>query len=98
MSGNLGRTGLRRRARACAPMREFDRLPGPLRRWLAQAALPWSPRSARRIYERELRCCGDARRAIARLSLIEAQTLARAAPSAGQNGRNRGRVEESGLQ
>ncbi|WP_394153270.1 DUF6525 family protein [Loktanella salsilacus] len=52
MSGNLGATRLRRR-RACAdPMRTYDRLPPPLRQWLAQAALPWSPKSCHRIWQR----------------------------------------------
>lgn len=94
MTGNLGQTPLRRRARARPVMHEFDRLPGPLRRWLAQAALPWSLRSARRIYLRELARAGDAACALERLSRIEAGMLARA----DQNGRSFGRVDDSGLQ
>jgi len=50
MSGNLGRTSLRRRHRATDPMRAYDALPRPLRRWLAEACLPWSPASCRRIW------------------------------------------------
>jgi len=94
MTGNIGQTPLRRRVRARPVMHEFDRLPGPLRRWLAQAVLPWSLRSARRIYLRELERAGDAARALERLSRIEAQMLARDA----QNGRSFGRVDDSGLQ
>lgn len=78
MSGNLGRTRLTCRTRAGRQMQEFDRLPGPLRRWLAQAALPWSPRSARRIYSKELRRMGAPEPALARLSRTEAAMLARA--------------------
>ncbi|WP_328586839.1 DUF6525 family protein [Tranquillimonas rosea] len=33
-------------------MRDYDRLPPPLRAWLAQAALPWSPASCRRIWRK----------------------------------------------
>ncbi len=33
-------------------MRAFDALPPPLRRWIAGAALPWSPASCRRIWLR----------------------------------------------
>jgi len=39
-------------------MAEFDRLPAPLRRWLHEAALPWSPASARRVWVRALRAAG----------------------------------------
>lgn len=31
-------------------MRAYDALPRPLRLWMAQAALPWSPVSCRRIW------------------------------------------------
>ncbi|WP_375691753.1 DUF6525 family protein [Pseudooceanicola sp. LIPI14-2-Ac024] len=31
-------------------MRAYDALPGPLRAWVAQAALPWSPASCLRIW------------------------------------------------
>ncbi len=50
MSRNLGESALRRKRRCGDPMAAFDRLPAPLRQWLAQAALPWSPASARRIW------------------------------------------------
>lgn len=51
-ASNLGTTPLRRRRRAEDPMRAFDALPPPLRRWLSEAAMPWSPASCRRIWLR----------------------------------------------
>ncbi|MFT5346952.1 MAG: hypothetical protein ACI95S_002705 [Dinoroseobacter sp.] len=52
MNGNLGSTALKRRCRAADPMMTYDRLPQPLRSWLAEAALPWSPKSCKRIWEK----------------------------------------------
>jgi hypothetical protein len=51
-ASNLGATRLRRRKRAEDPMRAFDALPLPLRRWMAEAAMPWSPASCRRLWRR----------------------------------------------
>jgi len=77
MNRNLGATTLRRKRRADDPMRSYDALPAPLRRWLSQAALPWSPASARRVWARA-RAAGlgpqDALQALAR---AEERTLAR---------------------
>jgi len=55
----------------------YDALPVPLRHWLSQAALPWSPTSARKIWKRAQAkgLCAD--EALALLSRSEAQTLAR---------------------
>ncbi len=59
------------------PLAEFDALPAPLRQWLAEAAMPWSPRSALRIWRRVLRrCCGDVALARREMSRIEAERLA----------------------
>ena len=33
-------------------MQTYDTLPKPLRSWLCQASLPWSPASARKIWNR----------------------------------------------
>ena len=52
MNGNLGSTALKRRRRAADPMMTYDRLPQPLRSWLAEAPLPWSPNSCKRIWEK----------------------------------------------
>ena len=47
---NLGQTSLPKRRRARDPMRDYDRLPAPLRHWMAQAALPWSPKSCLKLW------------------------------------------------
>ena len=52
MTGNLGSTALKRRRRATNPMMTHDTLPQPLRSWLAEAALPWSPKSCKRIWDK----------------------------------------------
>ncbi len=78
MSGNL-RSGLRR-APLCprGSMPAYDALPAPLRRWLAGAALPWSPGSALRVFRRALHAArGDVDAALARLSQREDALLAR---------------------
>jgi hypothetical protein len=71
-------TRLRRRD---APMSAYDRLPRDLRLWLHQAALPWSPQTALRLWQRALReSAGDTAQARARLERAQARTLARDAP------------------
>jgi len=67
------------RWRAVNPMAEHDRLPAPLRAWLAQAALPWSAQSARRLWQRAMQetHCPDA--ALQHLKRAETKTLAREA-------------------
>ncbi|WP_172362260.1 DUF6525 family protein [Pseudogemmobacter hezensis] len=70
-------TSLRCRARA-RPMDRFDRLPPELRHWLARAALPWSPQSAARLWQKALReAAGDRVAALSRLDRAEARLLAR---------------------
>lgn len=69
MSSNLS-SPLQNR-RACDPMRDYDRLPQELRRWLSQAVLPWSPQSAKRIWMKE----GGGAAALARLDAVESATL-----------------------
>jgi len=49
---NMGVTSLSARRRTRDPMDAYDALPGQLRNWLSQAALPWSPISAKRIWNR----------------------------------------------
>lgn len=56
-------------------MAGYDRLPADLRAWLAQAALPWSPASALRLWRK-----GDPAAARGRLDAAEARLLARDAP------------------
>nr|WP_281244852.1 DUF6525 family protein [Albimonas pacifica] len=74
--GNRGAVPLRARRRAGDPMAEFDRLPPALRRWLAEAALPWSPRSAARAWARARRASGgDEAAALAALDALQARRL-----------------------
>lgn len=77
MTRNLGRTSLRRRPRSGPPMEAFDTLPAPLRHWLCEAALPWSPASARRIWAKSLAKGRTPQEALDTLRLAEARTLAR---------------------
>jgi hypothetical protein len=68
----------RRRARpARDPMAEFDRLPPPLRRWLSDAALPWSPRSAHRAYLQALADLRCPHQALGRLDALQSERLRR---------------------
>nr|WP_256368339.1 DUF6525 family protein [Mangrovicoccus sp. HB161399] len=71
----MGETGLRRRRRQGDPMRDYDALPAPVRKWLAGAARPWSPASCRRIWARH-RKHGIAA-VLARLDRAEMSALAR---------------------
>ncbi|MFN3992942.1 MAG: DUF6525 family protein [Tabrizicola flagellatus] len=75
MNGNLASP--RARWHKADPMAAYDRLPAELRRWLAQAALPWSAASALRLWHRALRETGCPRQALVRLTRAEARSLAR---------------------
>lgn len=77
MSRNLGESSLRRKRRAGNPMAAFDGLPPPLRQWLSEAALPWSPESARRIWSRSRAKGLSPEETLLSLSQAEARTLAR---------------------
>jgi hypothetical protein len=79
MPANLSSALCRRRKARPArdPMTEFDRLPADLRRWLATAALPWSPRSAHRAYLHALSEVRAPQEALARLDALQAKRLAR---------------------
>jgi hypothetical protein len=77
MTGNLGSTALKRRRRATDPMMTYDTLPQPLRRWLAEAALPWSPKSCKRIWEKARRNGLSVDDAIIALTEAERKTLSR---------------------
>jgi len=74
---NLGATSLPRKRRAADPMRCYDALPGPLRLWLSQAALPWSPASAKRLWNRARAKGLSTEEALAALSAAENKTLLR---------------------
>ena len=58
-------------------MRDFDRLPGPLRLWVASAVLPWRPHSVRRTYAKALARTGTPERALEELDRIQARLIAR---------------------
>lgn len=77
MNRNIGHTSLRRKKRRGDPMAVFDGLPAPLRQWLSQAALPWSPVSARRIWTKSIAKGMTAEETLEALSRAEARTLAR---------------------
>lgn len=65
-------------------MRDYDALPAPLRHWLSQAMLPWSPSSVRRVWARACASGLTTEEALQRLSSAEARMIARdtfAAPS-----------------
>lgn len=65
-------------------MADYDRLPADLRAWLAQAALPWSPRSAARAFADALtRSPGNRAAALAELDRLEQRSLARALTRSG---------------
>lgn len=67
-----------RQSRVRDPMREFDRLPPALRRWLAEAALPWSARSVRTAWHKALRASGGCEhRARMQMDEVEARLIAR---------------------
>jgi len=74
---NLGQTSLRGKRRRRNPMQTYDALPAPLRQWLSQAALPWSPASARKIWKRAQANGLTAEEALALLCKAETTTLAR---------------------
>ena len=58
-------------------MDAFDGLPAPVRHWVTQAALPWSPASVRRIWTKSrAKGLSDAE-ALMSLTQAEARTLAR---------------------
>lgn len=76
-SRNLGQTSLRGKRRLGTPMQNFDALPSPLRHWLGQAVLPWSPTSARRIWNTARARGLSEDEALFMLSKAEAKTLSR---------------------
>ena len=55
----------------------FDGLPAPLRKWLAEAALPWSPASVRRIWSKSQAKGLSPEETLVSLSHAEARMLAR---------------------
>ncbi len=58
-------------------MQAYDALPRPLRSWLAQAALPWSPASAKRVWTRARAKGVSVEATLQSLTQAEMRTLAR---------------------
>lgn len=65
----------RARAGCRNPMAAYDRLPIELRQWLMHAALPWSAKSALRLWQSTLHQTGCKTAALARLTLAEHRSL-----------------------
>ena len=74
---NTGQSSLRRKRRGGDVMRAYDALPGPLRRWLSEARLPWSPQSVRRIWVRSIKAGKSPEEALQRLDDLERRNLQR---------------------
>ena len=77
MRRNLGECSLRRSRRARDPMRSYDALPRPLRMWLSQAVLPWSPQSVQRIWDKSLRSGKSEDDILRALTELERRNLAK---------------------
>lgn len=58
-------------------MQTYDALPAPLRQWVSEAALPWSPASARRIWQKARAQGLSEEDSLQKLAHAEARTLAR---------------------
>ena len=71
MPGNRGTTSLRCKRRTEDPMRDFDRLPHDLRRWIATADLPWRPKSVHRSFDRAFAATGDREKALQELDRLQ---------------------------
>ncbi|MDS9468490.1 DUF6525 family protein [Paracoccus sp. MBLB3053] len=96
MSARNLATSLRCRGNA-RPMDRYDRLPAELRRWLANAALPWSAQSVLRVWTRLHReTGGDTDRMIRRMDQAEQRMLMRDQPRIWGEG-YRGRSRATGL-
>ncbi|WP_339108625.1 DUF6525 family protein [Thioclava sp. GXIMD4216] len=76
MVGNLGSTRLKRPLKTNT-MQNYDALPAPLRRWVAQAALPWSARSCHKIWSRAQARGEGLSQIITRLDRAEKRALER---------------------
>ncbi|RPE71781.1 hypothetical protein EDD53_0909 [Pacificibacter maritimus] len=72
------RTSLKRRVRKGDSMVDYDQLPAELRSWLMHAALPWSPRSVLKSWQKSLQANnGNAEAAKQNLTHIERKILKR---------------------
>ena len=76
MRGNRGRTSLKLKRRSEDPMQDYDRLPPELRAWLAEALLPWRPRSVRRAFERAIARTRNRAHALEELDRLQERLVA----------------------
>lgn len=77
INNNLGRTSLKRKRRNENPLLDYDRLPRDLRAWIANAELPWRPRSVLKAYERVFSKTGDRNKALIELNYIQHRLVAK---------------------
>ena len=77
INNNLGRTSLKRKRRNENPLLDYDRLPRDLREWVANAELPWRPRSVLKAYERAFSKTGDRNKALIELNYIQHRLVAK---------------------
>ena len=77
MNNNLGKTSLKRKRRNENPLLDYDRLPRDLRAWIANAELPWRPRSVLKAYERAFSKTGDRNKAMNKLNNIQHRLVAK---------------------
>ena len=77
MDNNLGKTSLKRKRRNENPLLDYDRLPRDLRAWIANAELPWRPRSVLKAYERAFSKTGGRNKAMNELNNIQHRLVAK---------------------
>lgn len=70
-NSNLGSTNLKRKRRNENPILDYDRLPKELRKWIANAELPWRPKSVLKAYERAYSRTGNSKKAMNELTRIQ---------------------------
>lgn len=76
-TSNLGAAKVPRRRRSGDAMEVYDRLPAPLRAWLAAAILPWSPSACLAIWK-QMRAQGcEVTEILAALDAAQCRTLVR---------------------
>jgi hypothetical protein len=80
MNNNLGKTSLKRKRRNENPLLDYDRLPRDLRAWVANAYLPWRPRSVLKAYKRAYLKTGNHAKAINELNCIQNRLISRDTP------------------
>jgi len=76
MASNRGRTRLKSRS-SPDPMSDFDALPAPLRRWVAEAKRPWSARTVRKSYAKAFAKTGDESAALSELTCLQNKLIAK---------------------